>query len=217
MTQQNNYLFTSDTHFGQERALELSRRPFKSTEEMDTIILNNINEKIEELGPDSGVVLIHLGDFGNHELVSKINCDVILVMGNYERKEAQKKGMDDEVYSKYLVKTYGYYDVYTEPITVSLFPKKISMSTPSVMVALSHEPLQGYNFALDKTHINFVLYGHIHGRHKVKHYGVDVGVDGSNYYPNTVDDVCFFLNAIEKGYYDKEVWHDDFAWHKTRR
>ena len=35
--------FTSDTHFGQERALTLSMRPFDSVDEMDITIIKNIN------------------------------------------------------------------------------------------------------------------------------------------------------------------------------
>ena len=31
--------FTSDTHFSSERTLELSKRPFKSVEEMDKILI----------------------------------------------------------------------------------------------------------------------------------------------------------------------------------
>ena len=33
--------FTSDTHFGSERTLELSRRPFNSVFEMDETIIKN--------------------------------------------------------------------------------------------------------------------------------------------------------------------------------
>ena len=69
----SNYLFTSDTHFSQQRALELSRRPFSNLEEMDGVILENINDKVRELYKINNElpILIHLGDFGNHELVKE--------------------------------------------------------------------------------------------------------------------------------------------------
>lgn len=37
----NKVFFTADTHFGQERALTLSRRPFKSVKEMDEYMMIN--------------------------------------------------------------------------------------------------------------------------------------------------------------------------------
>ena len=71
--------FTSDTHFGSKRTLELSKRPFKNTNEMDKTILDNFNNILRE-----NDILYHLGDFGNYEMVSKIKCPVCLILGNYE-------------------------------------------------------------------------------------------------------------------------------------
>ena len=50
------------------------------------------------------------------------------------------------------------------------------------------------------------IFGHIHGRQKIKKFGIDVGVDGNNYTPVSDDEVLFYINAIRKGYYDDEVW-----------
>ena len=212
----SNYLFTSDTHFSQQRTLELSRRPFSNLEEMDSVILENINDKVRELYKINNELptLLHLGDFGNHELVKEINCPVILIMGNYERREAEEKNINLQEYAEYLMTTYQYEDVYTSPITMPIGPLSNTSNMPVKRVTLCHEPIQGYKFTLNDKNIDYVLYGHIHGRQKVKHFGVDVGVDGSNYRPNTTDDILFFLNALDKGYYDEEVWCDDVAWHK---
>lgn len=54
------FFFTSDTHFGEQRTLELSRRPFQNTAEMDKTIIDNWNKKV---GKDD--VVYHLGDFGD--------------------------------------------------------------------------------------------------------------------------------------------------------
>ena len=51
--------FTADTHFGSQRTLELSRRPFKDTDEMDAHIFSWWISLFEP-----GDVLYHLGDFG---------------------------------------------------------------------------------------------------------------------------------------------------------
>ena len=87
------YLFTSDTHFGSERALELSKRPFQSVDEMNEVMIRNINKAIENVRADGeyqDVILYHLGDFGDHQYLKCINCDVVLLMGNYEHNEEEK-------------------------------------------------------------------------------------------------------------------------------
>ena len=43
-----SYFFTSDQHFGSERTLELSKRPFKSTDEMDQVIIDRFNSKVKK-------------------------------------------------------------------------------------------------------------------------------------------------------------------------
>ena len=35
---------------------------------------------------------------------------------------------------------------------------------------------------------------------------MDVGTDSNNYMPISIDDVLFYKNAIEKGFYDNEVF-----------
>ena len=74
--------YTSDTHFGSERTLELSKRPFKSVEEMDNTIISNWNKVV---APEDYV--FHLGDFGDYKRVKELNGKIVLVKGNYENKD----------------------------------------------------------------------------------------------------------------------------------
>lgn len=78
--------FTADTHFGSERTLTLSRRPFKTVEEMDETLINNWNSVV---GKDD--IVWHLGDFGNYEVVKRLNGKINLIWGNYEFNEFIKK------------------------------------------------------------------------------------------------------------------------------
>lgn len=73
--------FTSDTHFGQERTLKLSRRPFGSVEEMDTTMIDNWNEMV---GPND--IVYHLGDFGELPPGRQLNGQIRLVQGNYDEQ-----------------------------------------------------------------------------------------------------------------------------------
>ena len=45
LNREGSAFFTSDTHFSQQRTLELSRRPFKTTHEMDLEMISNWNMK----------------------------------------------------------------------------------------------------------------------------------------------------------------------------
>lgn len=74
--------FTSDEHYGSDRTLELSKRPFKSTEEMDAYMI----EKFNEIVPDNAVTY-HLGDFGDFSVLQKLNGMHVLIFGNYELKD----------------------------------------------------------------------------------------------------------------------------------
>lgn len=78
--------FTADTHFGSERTLTLSRRPFKTVEEMDETLINNWNSVV---GKDD--IVWHLGDFGNYDVVKRLNGKINLIWGNYELNEFIKK------------------------------------------------------------------------------------------------------------------------------
>lgn len=69
--------------------------------------------------------------------------------------------------------------------------------------------LEKYNLSHEPSYIKDMkgpkLFGHIHGRQKVKPWeGVDVGMDAWGFRPVSKDEVDFLLQAIPK--YDNEVW-----------
>lgn len=79
-----NKYFTADPHFGHTRILELLGRPFKTIEEHDEHLLNNINKIV----PAKGSILYMLGDFTfkDYEKYRKrIRCeDVRFIIGNHD-------------------------------------------------------------------------------------------------------------------------------------
>lgn len=192
--------FTSDTHFGSQRTLELSKRPFKNTEEMDKTILDNFNNILTEED-----VLFHLGDFGNYEMVRKINCSVRLILGNYEEKDITMD-YDDNVYEFcHQLKKEGFESI----------GRKKYISVPHhetneyILFNLVHEPSKSICKPIsERTPKNvFNLYGHIHGRQMIRRYGMDVGVDCHHFRPVSMDDIWFYYDAIKK-HYDHEVFDD---------
>ena len=75
--------FTSDTHFGAERTLELSKRPFKDVFDMDMSLISNWNKNIHK-----NDIVYFLGDFGNFDVLNVLNFKKLyFVYGNYETKE----------------------------------------------------------------------------------------------------------------------------------
>ena len=191
--------FTADTHFGSKRTLELSKRPFKNIDEMDKTILDNFNSILTE-----NDILYHLGDFGNYEMVSKINCPGCLILGNYEVKDIMQDYDDDINEFYHQLRKEGFIDVDS-----FLRMVKPSPSTGEfVLFNLIHEPSKSikYDPGLEGRSV-FNLYGHIHGRQMVRHYGLDVGVDCHHFRPVSMDDVWFYYDAIMK-HYDNEVFDD---------
>lgn len=78
--------FTSDTHFGHARIIELSNRPFKDVTHMNESIVDRWNALVR---PDDTVY--HLGDVAlgpihdSLKYISRLNGNLILVVGNHDR------------------------------------------------------------------------------------------------------------------------------------
>ncbi len=162
--------FTSDTHFGQQRTLELSKRPFENLDEMNETMVFLWNQHIGD-----NDTVYHLGDFGEPEFVEQLNGNIVMVPGNYDnsriKKQLENKGVE------FLGKknTMG-----------------ISKSGKKVSVDLVHEPLNA-------DWKNFTLFGHVHGQ-KFKRGGLNVGVDCHFFRPLSIDDIMFFKEAVEEHY-----------------
>lgn len=78
----NSIFFTSDTHFGEERTMQLSKRPFSSVEEMDWEMVKQWNTVITD--KDS---VYHLGDFGNVKMLQHLKGNRIYFLpGNYDKE-----------------------------------------------------------------------------------------------------------------------------------
>ena len=184
--------FTSDTHFGSERTLKLSRRPFNSIYEMDEFIIVNWNNIIS---PND--VVYHLGDFGNIKILKYLNGIIKLIPGNYDLDNI------DEI-KKYENNKFKVIEKTKFLITIDNLIKVNEDDTNSI--CLVHKPSEMISNI-------FNLFGHVHQLSMVKKftklsktfYGLNVGVDCHRFYPIDVSVVNFYKNAIFN-YYDKEVF-----------
>ncbi len=168
--------FTADTHFGQQRTLELSKRPFLSVEEMDRVIVKNWNATVK---PNDSIY--HLGDWGalNQEIRDQLSGEI---------KFLPSQDYDQCGTIKFLLARSG-----TEIIEPNVI---IKLSDHQQVLQLVHEPLSA------TPGNNFYLFGHIHKLQMVKCNGLCVSQDAHYFTPISLTDVLFFKNAIENHYDD---------------
>lgn len=178
----SNVWFTSDTHFGQVRTLNLSKRPFKNVDQMDKEMIRKWNHNVRE-----GDVVYHLGDFGDAsiaaETIKQLNGDqIFLLLGNYE--DGDKSVVDQ---------------LLTDP-RVTIISDHHQITIDGVEMRLIHEP---ENISGE----DFYLFGHIHQLQMVKTKALNVGADCHNYAPIDKDTIMFYYNAIVN-HYDANVFQD---------
>ena len=152
--------FTSDSHFGDHRTLNVWKRPFGSVAEMDSLLMERWNEAVEPLDE-----VWHLGDFARKpgevaELLERLHGTKHLVRGNNDPPGT--------------VSAPGWASVqdYAE---IELDDRRL---------VLCHYPFRTWN-GQHKGAIN--LHGHSHGRLKPMTRQIDVGVDVWEWRPVGLD------------------------------
>lgn len=154
--------FTSDTHFGDHRTLNIHKRRFASVAEMDETLISRWNDAVGE-----GDEVWHLGDFARKladvpALLHRLNGRKHLVRGN------------------------------NDPAGVEALPFWASVSDYRELelggrrLILCHYPFRSWN-GQHRGAIN--LHGHSHGRLKPLPRQFDVGVDPRDFRPVTLDQI----------------------------
>jgi calcineurin-like phosphoesterase family protein len=153
--------FTSDTHFGDHRVLNLYKRPFASVAEMDATLIANWNARV---GPDDEVW--HLGDFAR---TAKLAADVLARLNGRKHLVAGNNDPTPET-------AHGW-------TTVAPY---VELELDGVFLVLCHYPFRSWN----RQHRGGVnLHGHSHGRLKALPRQFDVGVDARDLRPVTLAEV----------------------------
>ena len=166
--------FTSDTHFGHGSIIDYCKRPFRDVEHMNSELVRLWNEKV----PEDGIVF-HLGDFALggsgfwKDIVSKLNGDVHIILGNHDYKNFRP----------------SYKDMFA---SVSL-EKTIEVGGHTIW--LNHMPYLCFPHSWEGYDSHWNLFGHVHSG-KGNETGLDcmrmrylfptqydVGVDNNDYAP----------------------------------
>ena len=185
--------FTSDLHLGHANAILFKNRPFSDVEQMNSVLIDNINEAVNEKDE-----LWILGDFAykinveeTRALRNRIHCrHVHLITGNHDRNYTQTHIFQSVQDYKELKTEYGRF-------------------------VLFHYPILEWNTA----HYGTVhLHGHIHstGEYNSKNLSLryrdrfpdghtpknpdlnlriyDVGVDANNYHPVCIETIADLMH-----------------------
>ena len=151
--------FTADTHFGDHRTINIWRRPFADTAEMDRVLIDRWNATV---GADDAVW--HLGD------VARRPADVALLLAGLNGRKHLLRGNNDPDAT---LAASGWASVgdYAE------------LEVDGRQLVLCHYPFRAWN-RQGKGAIN--LHGHSHGRLKPMLRQHDVGVDAHGFAPVTL-------------------------------
>lgn len=151
--------FTSDTHFGDHRTINIHKRPFDSAAAMDERLIEAWNARV-----GAGDTVWHLGDFARRAadvpaLLARLNGIKHLVRGNNDPPgTGEAEGWAS-------VQDYA------------------EIEEAGVQLVLCHYPFRSWNGQYRRA-VN--LHGHSHGRMKPLPRQYDVGVDARNFRPVTL-------------------------------
>jgi calcineurin-like phosphoesterase family protein len=146
--------FTADTHFGDRRTINISRRPFANVAEMDDVLVERWNAVV---GTDD--VVWHLGDVARRpaevaDLLARLNGTKHLLRGNNDP--------DATLAADGWASVADYAEIELE----------------GRQLVLCHYPFRSWN-GQRRGALN--LHGHSHGRLKPIPRQFDVGVDGHDF------------------------------------
>lgn len=151
--------FTSDTHFGDHRAINIHRRPFAGVAEMDDTLIAGWNATVEPADE-----VWHLGDFARR------SDDVAALLVRLNGTKHLVRGNNDAIATGEAAGWASVHD-YAE------------LTVDGTLLVLCHYPFRSWN-GQHRRSVN--LHGHSHGKLKPLPRQHDVGVDARGFRPVTL-------------------------------
>jgi calcineurin-like phosphoesterase family protein len=169
----NNTWVTADQHFGHKGIIHFLNRPFKSTDEMDEVLIVNWNAKVGE--NDLVYVLgdmIWVGDA--KQILDKLKGKIIYIPSL------------EWTHEKIVLECRDRFEKVSPLLTIK------AIRTYGIYITLCHYCMRTW----PKSHYNsWHLFAHSHGRLEAIGKSQDVGVDTHNFFPYSLDEIT----AIMKG------------------
>lgn len=171
--------FYSDPHFNHTNIIKYCNRPFLNMQEMNDVLISNYNSLI-----NSNDIVIWLGDcFFNkqlnncEEIISKLNGQKILVLGNHDKNDIQ-------------MSQFGF-DIVTHELVLNVANTQCRCSHYPITPCPEYELPDRYASRRPKKLANeIILHGHDHNKNKITNIdSINVGVDAWDFKPAMFEDV----------------------------
>jgi len=196
-----NLFFTSDTHYNHTNICrgisnwktstgeiaEYATRAFDNLEEMNSALVDNINNLVKETD-----ILIHLGDwsFGGFESIkefrNRIQCkNIHLVLGNHDHHIRRNKDNIQSIFSS--VQDYLHLNLQVEQGKRELLKR--------YDIICMHYPIASWD-NMNKSSIH--LHGHVHlppTKRLSQGKAMDVGVDGNYLHPISYQEIIEIMDS----------------------
>jgi len=190
----SNVFITADEHYGHEKIIEYCNRPFKHADEMNEFIIEQHNKVV----PNSrGVLTIHVGDWFWHTLPLGI---ALTILGRLNGRHAFIYGNHDELIEKYE-------SVFRQQLDWIKGENKDSachrLKFNNNEMTLCHYAMRVWN----RSHKGaWQLYGHSHNELPVVGKSFDIGVDGHNFAPWSLEEIEAKMATLPQAHIITKVW-----------
>ena len=177
--------FTSDQHFGHFNIIRLSRRPFKTVEEMEETMVDRWNAKVR----DDDTVYV-LGDLffraaTVEPILTRLKGHKHLMLGNHDGSWMDRVKLADYFESVQTLK---------------------EVTVDGRLVTMCHYPLLSY----PQARRGYMIYGHIHNNTGDDYWPLimrrprmlNAGVDVNNFKPVAFDELLANNNAFQRRHAD---------------
>jgi calcineurin-like phosphoesterase family protein len=166
--------FTADLHLGHTNIIAHTNRPFATVEEMDEVLLNNWNAKVQK--NDTVYIVGDLFFYKSYpieESLQAMNGKKHLIIGNHDKNWMKKVDLSKHFESVELM---------------------AEISDGSHAITLCHYPMMTWNrFSQGE----YLIYGHIHNNRNDSYWpllstmdnALNAGVEINNYEPVTFDEL----------------------------
>lgn len=163
--------YISDTHFGDERIMKLSKRPFPDVDEMNKVLIKLWNDKVASFDEVYVVGDFALNDNVANDMLNDLNGKIHLIIGNHDNN------LSEETLKRFA--------------TVNQI---LTISDSDRSVCLCHYPLLSYENSI---YGGYHIFGHIHNNTVDIAYKItesipriyNCGVDVNDFAPQTLDEL----------------------------
>jgi calcineurin-like phosphoesterase family protein len=176
---------TSDHHFGHENIIKHCKRPFRNTDEMDTAMVDRWNEVVE---PTDDVYIA--GDFSHKRCPADRANDIArslrgrkhLLLGNHETDNERGILLDSRSPIEDRL-------ILDPSLFASLNEGYFYFRINGRLIVVTHYAMQTWHDMRKKGTPTYHLHGHSHSKLSPMLRRHDIGVDGHNFYPWSMDQI----------------------------